>query len=133
MRSRLNLHVVPMLNRLIDVTTAVELLVIEGVKLGNDWLTAEMLLTAIEQMPRGKVLWCGVEANELPTDFHPLVESGHVVLSAARLPTLIARSEAEGRLGDVANLSVSDRAEVVIASLRVETCAYSTIAQDESS
>ncbi len=114
MRSRRSLHVVPMLNRLIDVTTVVGLLVIEGVRVGKDWLADEILLTAIEQMPRGKVLWCGVRAKEyLPSDFAPLVESGHIVLSEERLPTLIARTEAEGRLGDVADLGGSDRADVV--------------------
>jgi hypothetical protein len=118
LRIRQNVHAVPMLNRLAETTTPVGLLVIDGVTLGRDWLASDALLTTIEQLPTGQVLWCGFDREaSIPPDYVELIDRGHVVATSMRLSMLIAELQTSGRLDDLSQIQVSDQVgEITLAT-----------------
>lgn len=101
MRIRQNVHCIPILNRLAETVTALGLLIIDGMQIAEDWLDADQLLTAIEQAPSGRIIWCGIDTiEELPHDYRALAKSGHVLTTPTRLGTILAALETRGRFSD---------------------------------
>ena len=97
MRRRMSVHAVPMLNRLSDATTPVGVLVIDGFTFSRDWLPEETLLAAIEQIPSGRTLWCGLDDSiVVPDEYRTLIRDGHILTTERRLPTIIADLQFSG-------------------------------------
>ena len=114
MRRRYNMHCVPMLNRIPDTTSPVGLLVIDGYSPDADWLPDEALLTVIEQLPKGHVLWCGInQQSSISGELRQLIQNGHVIGTPQRLGLIVAELRARGRLNDVPALLHSDQTNVV--------------------
>ena len=87
-RIRQNVHSVPLLNRLTETLTSLGLLIIDGINPEQDWLERDSLLAAIEQLQPAQVVWCGIaDVAGLPEDYRQLVQTGHIAVYPAVLPT----------------------------------------------
>ncbi len=114
LRIRTNVHAVPMLNRLSDAVTSLGLLVIDGLHPSKDWLSIELLLPVLEQMPAHRILWCGAKEEDLrEPDVRNLVEAGHLVVTVSPLATVMARLAVDGLLVDLPNLRLSDQSSTI--------------------
>jgi len=121
LRVRTNVHTIPMLNRLADTVTSLGLLVIDGLLSAGDWLNPDLLLPVLEQMPPGRILWCGFNAEALSNqDLVHLVESGHIVVTRSHLAAILARLAVSGRLDDLSSRSVSDQASTLTVNSKGE-------------
>ena len=98
LRIRTTVHAVPMLNRLPETVTSLGLLVLDGLQQNGDWLSTDLLLPVLEQMPAGRVLWCGIKEEELrDPDLRSLAESGHLFVTPDPLATILARLSVDGQ------------------------------------
>lgn len=82
------LHSANMLRNVLEVTTPVGLVVVEGYNPTQDWLRAEELLAVLSAAPTGGVLWCGNEPEFSEDDqeiFDYLVSGGIITRDSRTL------------------------------------------------
>jgi len=103
LRVRTNSQAIPILNRLPEIATPLGVVVVDCVSIDRDWLTLDPLLAAIEQMPSGRVVWCGLDDKAIDSNesLKYLVTSGHVLAPPQSLGEVVAELSATGRLDDV--------------------------------
>lgn len=94
-------HSANMLRNVLEVTTPVGLIVIEGYDPAHDWLKAEELLAVLSAAPVGGVLWCGGDPEFAEDDqetFDQLVRNGIIIRddrSLAQIATELRASSEE--------------------------------------
>ena len=86
-------HALPILRRMLDTTTTLGLLVIDGFVPGRDWLKVEDILGALGRSIPEQVVWFGgrpqLESDDAD-DFEAAISSRHIVVENARLATVLA-------------------------------------------
>lgn len=144
LRGRRVAHAVPILNRIPATITAFGLCVIDGLDSKTDWLPLDALLSAIEQLPEGRAVWCGFpyHSGDVPEDIQELINVGKLRVTRTRLSQLVAGLEVTGRLSDVLGF-LSDNPGVVTLKtaqnstftpspdLRIRVEAVASIVDDE--
>ena len=64
LRKRTALHATPMLSRIIETTTPLGVLLIDGLTWNQDWLSKDALLGILSAFSPGQVFWFGWDLNE---------------------------------------------------------------------
>ncbi len=93
LRSRKALHAVPLLSRIQETTTALGVLLIDGLAPSRDWLDAETLSGIISTFSLGQVYWFGCPPDELTVNDEILQE-----LSAPHGPITFVRERLSAAL-----------------------------------
>jgi hypothetical protein len=101
LRVRKNTHAIPMLNRIIETATQLGFIFIEGYDPNNDWLSFDDVLSLVDQMPNGHIIWfkhgeslAQPESDEL----NELASSGKILLSTKSLSSLVTELNTTGNL-----------------------------------
>jgi len=93
LRKRTSLHANSLLARIVDTTTPLGVLVIDGFTCGKDWLSSDALVGILSAFQARQVLWFGWDPEALSSADHQLVEElaeyGSVVLVRDRLATAL--------------------------------------------
>ena len=104
LRTRRNVHAIPMLNnRLVEAATAIGTVIIEGFNPKKDWITVDSVLTIIDQMPDGQVIWFGWKGNQDIDELREIEElskKGKVLLTKGKLSSFVAELNASGKYND---------------------------------
>lgn len=101
LRKRRTKHVIPMLNRLAEVTTPVGLLLMEAYSPNDDWLNPEDLSGVLEDFGLGQVHWFGwqgPESIERSPGLQSLISRGIIQTHHMRLETALRLLEQQGFL-----------------------------------
>ena len=118
-------HTVQLLNRLLQTTTAVGYILVDGFKPGMDWLRIDDVLGTLANAGVGQVLWFGGMpelTGDSQTDFQTAVKNGQIVVENASLCSTIAQLRAIGHLTDVAPPDSEDAGVVTFGTRnRLET------------
>lgn len=140
LRARLTLQAIPMLNRLPDTATSVGLVVIDGFNRARDWMPSDSLLAVIDQMPAGRVLWCGWKDEfKVHEELCDVIQAGKILTSPLRIGSLVAELGSNGKLNDVTLQTVSQsggisfqKGELFVPSgeLRIRVEAVASIIDD---
>lgn len=96
-------HAVTLLNRVLETTTTLGLVVVDGFASGRDWLRIDNLLGVLGDAAPRQVIWFGGKPRidgELVEDFDAAVKSNRIVVEPRRLGTLVAELRALDRLPD---------------------------------
>lgn len=105
LRARQQRHASTMLNHLTDAVTSVGLLLIDGYTPTRDWLEVNTVLSVIEALPSGHVIWFGLDAAGLNNDdLSQVLLERKVTVVEERLGEVLEQLELSGvRLLDIAN------------------------------
>ncbi len=135
-------HTIPMVNRIVDATTAIGLLVIDGYCPSRDWLDTETLLAVIERLPDRRIVWFGWDENNsnIPEEVRELADSGRIQIEPLRLGAYLAGLDASGRLDDLEIRRSSEagaityrggKRSVITPELRIQVEAASHVVDDQ--
>lgn len=108
LRTRAALHATPLLARVVETTTPLGILLVDGYRCGRDWLATEALAGTLGAFQPGQVFWFGSDPTLHALD--PLIKelggpSGPLVLIPERLATALRQLALANRL----DLSVTAR------------------------
>ena len=95
--ARRSQHATPMLNTLFDVATPLGVIVVDGLRAGNDWLSPSEILGQLSRAPTESVLWFGPNPGFKEEDekiFAELINAGVLLRDERPLGTAIAEAEA---------------------------------------
>lgn len=116
LRTRRNVHAIPMLNnRLVETATAIGTVIIEGFNPEKDWITVDSVLTIIDQMPGSQVIWFGWKGNQDIDELQEIEElskKGKVLLTKARLSSFIAELNASGKFDEKTQYISGERGNI---------------------
>ena len=97
LRRRTALHASPLLTRIVETTTSLGVLLVDGLTCGRDWLRAEDLAGVLSAFSPGQVYWFGWNPEELPDDAGILRDlaapSGPIVFVRDRLSASLTTLE----------------------------------------
>ena len=140
LRARHAKHATPMLNTLLDVSTPLGVIVVAGLRTGEDWLDPSDILGQLSQAPTNSVLWFGPDPNFKGHDaeiFLDLIKEGIVLKDERSLGCVLAETEI---VRDAAKLQTWNEPNVVSfadgkrlitdASMRLSTEASASIIDD---
>lgn len=140
LRARHSQHATPMLNTVFDVATPLGVIVVAGLRAGNDWLDPSDILGQLSRAPTESVLWFGPDPGFEGDDaevFAELIQARVVLRDERCLGVVIA--EAEAARGD-AKLQTwnepgivsfaDDRRLVTTPSMRLSTEASASMIDD---
>lgn len=122
LRNRRNTHAIPMLNRVVETATAIGAIIIEGFSPACDWIQLDNILTIIDQMPDYQVIWFGwPEKHNIPelNEIEELAEKGKILITKARLSSLIAELNTSGRLSDATKDFLDESKDITFDKNRV--------------
>ena len=140
LKTRHSQHATPMLNTLFDVATPLGVIVLDGLRAGNDWLDPSEILGQLSRAPTESVLWFGPNPGFEGEDaeiFAELIKAG--VLLRDKRPLGVAIAEAEAAQGitklqtwnEPGIVSFKDgRSLVTTPSMRLSTEASASIIDD---
>jgi hypothetical protein len=102
LRRRTALHASPLLTRIVETTTSLGVLLVDGLTCGRDWLRAEDLAGVLSAFSPGQVYWFGWNPQELPDDAAILRDlaapSGPIVFVKDRLSAALSALELAHRI-----------------------------------
>lgn len=140
LKARHSQHATPMLNTLFDVATPLGVIVVAGLRAGEDWLDPSDILGQLSRAPTGSVLWFGPDPGFEQKDaeiFAELIESGVVLRDERPLGAVIAETEVAGGAAKLQTwnepgiVSFHDgRRLVTTPSMRLSTEASASIIDD---
>ena len=93
LRRRTALHATPLLSRIVETTTSLGVLLIDGLSCGRDWLGTDGLYGTLSAFPPGQVYWFGWAPDESCTDTENLRE-----LAAPQGPIVFVRERLSAAL-----------------------------------
>ena len=93
LRRRTALHATPLLSRIVETTTSLGVLLIDGFSCGRDWLGTDGLYGTLSAFPPGQVYWFGWAPDESCTDTENLRE-----LAAPQGPIVFVRERLSAAL-----------------------------------
>ena len=111
-------HAVPLLSRVLDTTTTLGVVAVEGLVHGQDWLKIDDFLGAVGNAAPAQVLWFGVPphvASDYAEDFAAAIESGRIVLERDHLGTVVAELRTRGRLPAATSQATEAQGIITIA------------------
>ena len=93
----------PLFNRILDTTTKLGLVLIDGLVTERDWLQIEDVLGAIGNASAHQVLWFKGHSASLPANegFNEAVSASRIIIVNERLSTAIAELRAVKRIADL--------------------------------
>lgn len=101
-RRRAAIHANPLIARILDTTTALGVLVIDGLSTSRDWLSADGLLGVISAFGPGQVFWFGWRPEENPGILEAFSELqapvGPVVFLGERFSQILERLSLANRI-----------------------------------
>ncbi len=142
LRRRAALHATPLLSRLIETTTSLGVLAIDGLTCGRDWLSPEALSGVLSAFKPGQVFWFGWDST-FGGDDAALIEElagpeGPVTFVPERLSTALRSLTMAGRIRPLAPralavdnaVTVGDVLLEIEPSTRLKTSTAATIVDD---
>ncbi|MDE0083880.1 MAG: hypothetical protein OXT72_14660 [Gammaproteobacteria bacterium] len=97
-------HALPMIGRMLDTSTSLGLVLVDGFVAGRDWLTIEDLLGAIGQSVPEQVMWFGGRPQMSDYEaaiFDEYVTSRQILVENSRLATVVSELRATNQLGEL--------------------------------
>lgn len=116
-------HALPLLERMLDTTTPIGTIVVDGFGRDGDWLRFEDVLSVLARVGSNQVLWFGGRPELSEDDaayFAEIERMGRVLVEPARLGSVIAELRATGRLADAMPLESEDAGTVSLANTSFE-------------
>lgn len=139
---RTSIHASVLLSRLIETTTPLGVVVIDGLDCSRDWLTAESLYGVLSAFKPGQVFWFGWNSNA-PIESRELLESlsgqnGPITFIPERMSAAIGTLMLEGRISSFEHELLATSNVVTIGesildvdpSLRLKTSTAASIFDD---
>jgi tetratricopeptide (TPR) repeat protein len=139
---RTALHATPLLARIVETTTSLGLLVIDGLTCGRDWLSAEAFYGVLSAFSPNQVLWFGWNPEEAGTHSELLKElaapEGPIVFIPERLSVALRKLELANKIEITARGAFTGDDTVTIGeslleiepATRLKTSTASTILDD---
>ena len=111
----------PLLGRMLDTTTRLGLVLIDGFVAGRDWLRIDDILGAIGNAGPNQVLWFKGCKTPLPDDegFAAAVAANRVLVVKERLSTVITELRAVSRIADLMTPDPEEAGKVTFENGRV--------------
>ena len=102
LRRRTAMYATPLLSRLVDVTTSLGILLIDGVNCSRDWLDMDTLSGIISAFAPNQVYWFGSDSEEIYTDMQSLQDlatpHGPIVFIKERLSAALKSLESAHKI-----------------------------------
>jgi hypothetical protein len=95
-------HALPLLGRLMETSTSLGLVLVDGFSVGDEWLKIADILGALGTASSGQIIWFGGKpssiTSETSDEFDAAVASGQIIAQPERLGTFIAELRSLGQL-----------------------------------
>ncbi len=102
LRRRTALHATALLSRIVETTTSLGILLIDGLSVDRDWLSVEALSGILSAFSPGQVYWFGWNPNEPPVGAELLQElaapQGPIIFVAERLSVALSSLELANKI-----------------------------------
>ena len=101
LNSRRSIHSIPMLNSVLETSTPLGIVVVDGFRAESDWLKPSEVLGTLGNAPPGAVLWFGNDPNFLRDDaeiFSDLVEREIILRDSRPFGTVYTEISATGAI-----------------------------------
>ena len=142
LRRRTALHATPLLSRIVDTTTSLGVLLIDGLVPGRDWLGTEQLSGIISAFAPGQVCWFGWPFDESPRNAEFLqslaAPNGPIVFVHERLSASLKSLElahkidisGPQRFATEGSVRIGDRALGIEPATRLKISTAASIVED---
>lgn len=141
LRRRTALHATPLLSRIVETTTSLGVLLIDGLSCGRDWLSTDLLSGILSAFKPGQVYWFGWP-SESPDDSAVLRDlaspNGPIVFVPERLSAAVCSLElaqkidfsSAGRFANDGSVTINDRALEIEPATRLKISTAAAIVED---
>ena len=142
LRQRAALHVYPMLSRVVETTTPLGVLLIDGLICNRDWLDSDVFCGILSAFSSQQVYWFGVAAEELHASGHVLRDlcrpGGPVIFERDRLSAALTHLElahkidisSPTRFAMEGSVTIGDRVLEIEPAVRLKVSTAASIIED---
>lgn len=136
LRTRRALHTNILLTRIIETSTSLGTVLIDGLNLNSDWIDTENFAGVLSALPHGQVFWFGQKEDNL---LELGIPAGAVTFIEHRLSKVLELLEATGRIdistpkifGSSGIVSLDNRVLEIDPSMRLKVSATCSIVEDD--